>query len=480
MYTILFSLQLLNYRNLETFGGNWSASINMTSLGDIFEDKGTFALSFGKSFQYKNLTIAEAYGTIRSGDALHFYGANLTYGCVYDDTPENLMLLYINTGQKYLAEDYADFYLNTINNTEIEKYNFKEVADAINKSLSNITASIPYLAFQFSFINGTNLTGPFDLPKSIKGEYLLDDANITLEGSMHDMAGYVVEGKCFAVLFGFGVVLSFCAWWSISKNYQSEGQFQQLSLVSFILHVGTDFGLALFMLELGLSLFHFIVVYIFLFIAQITIYFSMQIRILAFLWKSTINIDNEEQMRNAFIRFFVKVTILVSISSISVSLSLSFPYVFLPYVFAYFIPQIYHTYKHPCRKNRDTTFVILITISRLIPLLYFSAYKRNIGEATSIPVAIIFSSLAIITALIVLYQNYVSPTLCKKDVEPQYDMNIAHAAGTECSICITEIEATDEAMTTPCGHSFHRECLQRWMDERLVCPMCRAPLPPLV
>lgn len=34
------------------------------------------------------------------------------------------------------------------------------------------------------------------------------------------------------------------------------------------------------------------------------------------------------------------------------------------------------------------------------------------------------------------------------------------------------------AMRTPCGHLFHDCCLQTWMEQSLVCPCCRAGLPP--
>ena len=34
-------------------------------------------------------------------------------------------------------------------------------------------------------------------------------------------------------------------------------------------------------------------------------------------------------------------------------------------------------------------------------------------------------------------------------------------------------------MVTPCRHIFHTECLEGWMDLRLVCPICREGLPPL-
>ena len=27
--------------------------------------------------------------------------------------------------------------------------------------------------------------------------------------------------------------------------------------------------------------------------------------------------------------------------------------------------------------------------------------------------------------------------------------------------------------TTPCGHRFHAECLQRWLEQDVTCPECR-------
>lgn len=32
-------------------------------------------------------------------------------------------------------------------------------------------------------------------------------------------------------------------------------------------------------------------------------------------------------------------------------------------------------------------------------------------------------------------------------------------------------------MKTPCRHYFHEKCLKGWMEIKLECPFCRAPLP---
>ena len=50
---------------------------------------------------------------------------------------------------------------------------------------------------------------------------------------------------------------------------------------------------------------------------------------------------------------------------------------------------------------------------------------------------------------------------------------------TDCAICMSAIDYNDPAsfMVTPCHHAFHTDCLYKWMDVKLECPPCRAPLP---
>lgn len=45
----------------------------------------------------------------------------------------------------------------------------------------------------------------------------------------------------------------------------------------------------------------------------------------------------------------------------------------------------------------------------------------------------------------------------------------------ECMICLLNVENT-LTRTTPCGHLFHKECIDEWGRKSLTCPMCRLPL----
>lgn len=43
----------------------------------------------------------------------------------------------------------------------------------------------------------------------------------------------------------------------------------------------------------------------------------------------------------------------------------------------------------------------------------------------------------------------------------------------ECSLCYRLLH---EPVTTPCGHSFCRQCLDRSLDHQSVCPLCKGSL----
>ncbi|XWS25944.1 hypothetical protein CRYUN_Cryun27aG0110800 [Craigia yunnanensis] len=51
--------------------------------------------------------------------------------------------------------------------------------------------------------------------------------------------------------------------------------------------------------------------------------------------------------------------------------------------------------------------------------------------------------------------------------------------GTECAVCLDEIEAEQPARMVPgCNHGFHLLCADTWLSRHSVCPVCRAKLEP--
>ncbi len=46
-------------------------------------------------------------------------------------------------------------------------------------------------------------------------------------------------------------------------------------------------------------------------------------------------------------------------------------------------------------------------------------------------------------------------------------------AADPCSICIDGFESGDDCRRLPCGHLFHKECIDEWFDRSSQCPLCK-------
>mmetsp|Transcript_26091 Transcript_26091/g.34256 ORF Transcript_26091/g.34256 Transcript_26091/m.34256 type:complete len:218 (+) Transcript_26091:209-862(+) len=44
-----------------------------------------------------------------------------------------------------------------------------------------------------------------------------------------------------------------------------------------------------------------------------------------------------------------------------------------------------------------------------------------------------------------------------------------------CSICLHQFEAGQQIRTIPCLHQFHAECIDPWLEENAICPVCKFP-----
>ena len=50
--------------------------------------------------------------------------------------------------------------------------------------------------------------------------------------------------------------------------------------------------------------------------------------------------------------------------------------------------------------------------------------------------------------------------------------NDSAAVGVECAVCIEELQSTEQYRELPCGHQFHRDCIDPWLEQSVTCPMC--------
>tara|TARA_B100001121_G_C18567150_1_gene563252 strand:- start:353 stop:721 length:369 start_codon:yes stop_codon:yes gene_type:complete len=42
-----------------------------------------------------------------------------------------------------------------------------------------------------------------------------------------------------------------------------------------------------------------------------------------------------------------------------------------------------------------------------------------------------------------------------------------------CPICLETYEVGKYKRVLPCGHIFHKKCIDKWLKKKLICPICR-------
>jgi hypothetical protein len=213
-------------------------------------------------------------------------------------------------------------------------------------------------------------------------------------------------------------------------------------------------------------------------------YFIVEMRQVSEVWRVSLgdleDLDNVRR-RQLFMDFFFEIAAALFILSTATSYVFHAPLVCVFILYSFFIPQIVHSTRSPLRKTKDSLFLVLISASRLLPVYYFACYHTNILGVYSPIVAIATSCYVGLQVVIVLLQNWLGGAFfLMRRFRPVrlFDYRaVVPEEGVECSVCLSQMEPGEEAMGTPCGHLFHSECLTRWMEVHMVCPLCRRPLP---
>lgn len=206
-------------------------------------------------------------------------------------------------------------------------------------------------------------------------------------------------------------------------------------------------------------------------------------KLLTEVWRSTTEFDDMDmnELRSSFISFFGKVSFFMFASSLSTSVMFDYPIIAILYLFSSFIPQVVYSAKSASKKNGDLFYIISSAMNRTYLAIYYYMYPYNIAMNSLYRNAAIIGILFLwIQVIIIILQNrFGGGFFLPESVRPRpYDYHSSlPPPGTECAICMANIEEGDDSMVTPCNHYFHSECLERWMQEQYICPLCRHTLP---
>lgn len=128
----------------------------------------------------------------------------------------------------------------------------------------------------------------------------------------------------------------------------------------------------------------------------------------------------------------------------------------------------------------STRYIVLTTLLRAFEPLYAWACPQNVWDAKpNAYVWLVIAWLLAQMAVLLLQRRYgaraLTPATMWKD-RYNYQRELPDdGAERTCPICLAPV--TEDHMVTPCNHVLHRECLSRWMQQKLECPSCRAVLP---
>jgi uncharacterized membrane protein YuzA (DUF378 family) len=156
----------------------------------------------------------------------------------------------------------------------------------------------------------------------------------------------------------------------------------------------------------------------------------------------------------------------------------------------FWLPQIVHILKGSAGNGLTNSFIVCVTC---IPCGVFSALLAGPRLGWSLPTpedGYLFVGIATVCAeacILVLFRSCGSKRVLPRFMTPwRHDYSLSLSTwksngGVEdpdCSICTMPLDDGEAvAWITPCRHVFHPQCLRTWMDQRMECPLCRAPLP---
>jgi hypothetical protein len=162
---------------------------------------------------------------------------------------------------------------------------------------------------------------------------------------------------------------------------------------------------------------------------------------------------------------------------------------------AYWLPQILHDVRQGSKNALHPHFLFGISVTRCFEMIYLWGSFDGVFSGDLYPRLPGAPSLRLCAAVVLLQIVQVGLMVSQRILGPRWFVPwvfLPHVYNyqrpveavneqTDCVICMGDLDLEDpqKRAVTPCSHCFHKECLDRWMDVKMECPTCRAPLPPM-
>jgi hypothetical protein len=457
------------------------------------------------SFNFKNIPLISYLN--KNSFSIYLEKINLTYAYGH----------YMDIGKKQY-----------INKTNINMTFYKKSESFINK-INHIISSTDYSLLDFHIKSVPELENNLNKNNSIKKEEKngLKNFEISFIGKAYGIQKYPIK------ILNYSIILTFAAFIEIyfstkflviiNENVQMALNIDLITVFIQIMWTALICGVNFFLsltyepltYEYGMpSMIYFTLFSIFL------------LRILFIGWKSRyieLLFNDMAQFRKKLFRFYLVFYCLLLITLVSIKLWYTY-FIFTFFLFGgTWIFQIYYSVKKGTKPPMPYSYIFITSLFKILIPIYLKAYNNNIFSLRpSYLKVFICISCVFIEAIIVSLQKLLGPKffIPEKYRDQVFDYYKSaeeipdNTKTNECVICLENLdnlainnqEEEDEIfktsgnyieklatmiqkwnkkknnkpyMKTPCGHVFHRRCLETWLEIKNECPYCRQKIPPL-
>lgn len=323
-----------------------------------------------------------------------------------------------------------------------------------------------------------------------------------------DYDSIVTSGKLYAILAVVQVITLVYLIISHVESRSSNSAMMKTSSFGLLAQVCFDAVVSIFHLITAFTYPPISLPIYFVFFLSSAIYTMFQMKYLVEVCKFSWNYGS---LTMALSRIYLVIYVYIGISLL-IALLVE-PYIWIPLFLTHscWLFQIIHNARYRTRNAFDWRYIIGTTLCRAFVPAYFYAWPgQNILHIPPRPMLIFMLFLydAFLIGMLIaqdrfgprffipswlgpatynyrrpipieLYMHHGAPsqtTLAPLIAAPGMQQN--EVPGPTCTICMSEINPHNgEHMIAPCNHTFHEECLIRWMDQKMECPVCRGRLP---
>eukprot|EP00474_Spongospora_subterranea_P010628 CRZ11086.1 hypothetical protein [Spongospora subterranea] len=282
------------------------------------------------------------------------------------------------------------------------------------------------------------------------------------------------------------------------EQVQTGTNLSSISLLTIAILALLDSYMCVVHVALGMRVPDLWLSFIILTMIEFLLFSVFQVRLIFSVWKSNNRMQfdsaSQDDRRHMINQLHSKLFIFILIGLIVVLFSVqNYEKLVIVILHSPWIAQIVYSVMYDVHRGFLPKYLVVMASCRLfLPLYKFGNpynYMENACDYTFCFCLIIWVACQV---GMILLQDRLGPRFFVPDrfkpAKYDYWKNVSPSSSDTCAICMMDFQEDVESdvpqeegavMLTPCGHVFHSICLITWMEQKMECPNCRAPLPTL-